>query len=89
VPKVVIIHNVTDVERWLSFKSERVAAIGQLGGTDVMDHVARDGSNSVAITADLADVDTAMATVASPPPELGAVMEKHGVVPPLVVYVEK
>ena len=30
-----------------------------------------------------------MAGLASPPPELAAVMEKHGVLPPLVAYVEK
>jgi hypothetical protein len=32
-PKVVITHKVADVETWLSFKSERAAAIGHLGGT--------------------------------------------------------
>jgi hypothetical protein len=29
-----------------------------------------------------------MATLGSPPPEIAAVMEKHGVLPPLVAYVE-
>jgi hypothetical protein len=88
-PKVVITHNVADVEKWLSFKSERAQAVGQLGGTNVVDHVAHDGSKSIAITADIADVDAALAAVASPSPELGSEMEKHGFVPPLLVYVER
>ncbi|HEY6319846.1 MAG TPA: hypothetical protein VI462_18395 [Acidimicrobiia bacterium] len=88
-PKLVITHRVADVENWLSFKSERAAAIGNLGGTNVVDHVDVDGGDVVAITFDMADVDAALATVKSPPPELGAVMEKHGVVPPLSFFVAK
>jgi len=30
-----------------------------------------------------------MATLSSPPPEMGAIMEKHGVLPPLAIYVEQ
>jgi hypothetical protein len=59
-----------------------------MGGTNIVDHLAQDGSKTVAITADLADVDAALATIGSPPPEMAAAMEKHGVVPPLTVYVE-
>jgi hypothetical protein len=88
-PKVVITHNVADVEKWLSFKSERAESVGQLGGTNVVDHVAHDGTNSVAITADIADIDAALAAIASPSPELSGEMEEHGFKPPLVVYVEK
>lgn len=87
-PKVVIVHNVADVNSWLQFKAERAAAIGTLGGTNVQDHVAQDGSNSVAVTADIADVDKAMAGISSPPPEMAAAMAEHGVDPPLTVYVE-
>jgi hypothetical protein len=87
-PKIVITHNVADVEKWLGFKAERAEAIGALGGTDVVDHVANDGSKAVAIAADVSDVDGVMAALASPPPELGALMEKHGVLPPVVAYVE-
>jgi hypothetical protein len=87
-PKVVIVHSVADVDTWLQGKSERAAAIGSMGGTNIVDHVAQDGSKTVAITADLADVDAALATIGSPPPEMAAAMEKHGVVPPLTVYVE-
>ncbi len=49
----------------------------------------RTGSNSVAITCDMADVEAARATLASPPQEMGEVMAKHGVQPPLTVYVAR
>ena len=87
-PKMVITHEVADVERWLAFKAERAEAIAGLGGSDVVDHVARDGSNQIAVTATVTDVDGMMAALASPPPEVAAVMEKHGVLPPVVAYVE-
>jgi hypothetical protein len=59
-----------------------------MGGSNVVDHVAQDGSTTVAISADVADVAAVMATLASPPADLGAAMERHGVLPPLAVYVE-
>lgn len=87
-PKMVITHGVADVRTWLGFKEERAEAIAGLGGSDVVEHVAHDGSNMVAVSANLADVDGMMAALASPPPDLAAAMEKHGVLPPLVAYVE-
>lgn len=88
-PKMVITHSVVDVEKWLLGKSERADAIGAMGGTNVIDHVAQDGSNTVAISADTEDVAAVMATLASPPPELAAAMESHGVLPPVTVYVAR
>ena len=87
-PKMVITHGVADVDKWLGFKAERAEAIAGLGGSDVVDHVAHDGSNQIAVSANVTDVDGIMAALASPPPELAAAMEKHGVLPPLVAYVE-
>ncbi len=87
-PKMVITHGVADVDKWLTFKAERAEAIAGLGGSDVVDHVAHDGSNQIAVTANVTDVDGMMAALASPPAELAAAMEKHGVLPPLVAYVE-
>jgi hypothetical protein len=89
-PKVVMTHNVVDVETWLSFKAERAEAIaGGFGGSDIQDYAAQDGSNAVAITADIDDVESAVKSLAAPPPELAAVMEKHGVVPPLGIYIAR
>jgi len=87
-PRIVITHAVADVDRWLAFKADRAEAIAGLGGSDVVDHVALDGSNQIAVTADVADVDAMVAALASPPPEVAAAMEEHGVLPPLVTYVE-
>lgn len=88
-PKIVVTHGVLDVDKWLQFKSERADAIAALGGRDVKDHVAQDGSSTVAVTAEVDDVEQLMAALSSPPPEVKATMEEHGVIPPLAIYVER
>jgi hypothetical protein len=88
VPRVVITHAVEDTDRWLQGTAERAAAIESAGGSNVADFVAQDGSNNVAVTADVSDVDALLGIVASPPPELLAMMQAHGVVPPISVCVE-
>jgi hypothetical protein len=87
-PKVVITHAVADIDRWLQGKAERAAAIESGSGTNVTDYVAQDGSNSVAITADVADFGALQAMLASPSPDVLAAMEAHGVVQPITAYVE-
>ncbi len=87
-PKMLVTHAVVDVERWLKGKTERAAVIGKYG-TNVKDHVAADGSNKIAVTVDVHDLPGLQAMMASPPPEAAAAMERHGVVPPLTVYIEK
>ena len=88
-PKIVITHHVKDVEKWLKAKAERAKHIGHLGGTNIVDHVAADGSNTVAVTADVSDPAAVAKAVAAPPADLAAAMEEHGVVPPVTVHVEK
>lgn len=87
-PKIVITHKVVDVERWLKFKAERADSIKPFG-TGVTDHVASDGSNNIAVTTDVHDLAAMQAAMSSPPPELASAMERHGVIPPLTVYIEK
>lgn len=87
-PRIVITHAVVDVERWLQGKAERAEAIESGSGSNVIDHVAADGSNTIAVTADVADIEAMQALVGSPTPEVLARMEAHGVVPPLTLYVE-
>ncbi len=86
-PRMVITHAVVDVDRWLEGKAERAAVIGA-AGTNVTDYVAADGSNNIAVTADIHDLDAAQAIMASPSPEVAAQMEAHGVIPPLTAYIE-
>lgn len=88
-PKVVITHNVVDLDKWLKGKSERSESVAGLGGSNVVDHVAHDGSNSVAVAFEADDVEGLVAAIADPPAELAAAMERHGVVPPLAVYIAK
>jgi len=88
-PKIIVTHDVVDVDNWVGFKSERADAIGMLGGSNVVDHAPQDGSKTVAISADVSDLDALTAALSSPPPEVTAMMEKHGVVPPLTIYVER
>lgn len=87
-PRLVITHDVVDIDRWLDGHAERVAAIGAIG-TDVTDYVALDGSNHIAVTADIADPDAAQAMLAAPSAEVAAQMESHGVRPPVTVYIER
>ena len=87
-PRMVLTHAVVDVERWLEGKAERAAAIESGTGSNITDYVAADGSNNIAVTADVADVDAVKAMLASPPPEVLARMEAHGVVPPISAYIE-
>jgi hypothetical protein len=87
-PKIVVTHKVVDTERWLKGKAERAAVISPYA-TQVTDYVAADGSNTIAVTADVHDMAGVQAMMASPSPEDAAAMERHGVIPPLTVYVEK
>ena len=87
-PKVVFTHAVQDKDHWLKRKQERADTIGSGGGSNVQDYVAHDGSNNVAISIDVDDVEALNAMVKSPPPEVVAVMESHGVIQPITVYVD-
>jgi hypothetical protein len=84
---MVFTHAVADVDRWLKGKAERAAALGAVG-SNVTDYVAQDGSNNIAVTADIHDMDAAQAMLSSPPPEVVALMEAHGVVLPVTAYIE-
>ena len=87
-PKMVATHAVVEIERWLQGKDERVAVIGKYA-TNVTDHVAADGSNNIAVTADVHDLAGLQALMASPSPEDAAAEERHGVIQPITVYFEK
>jgi len=55
----------------------------------VTDYVAADGATQIAITANVHDMPGLEAMLASPSPDDGATMERHGVIPPVTVYIEK
>jgi hypothetical protein len=87
-PKVVMTHKVVEIERWLKGKEERAAAIADYA-SDVTDYVAMDGSNEVAISADIHDMAGAQAMMASPSEDVAKQAESHGVIPPITVYIER
>jgi hypothetical protein len=87
-PQVVITHAVEELDRWLAGHDERAAAIESGTGSNVTDYVAADGSNNIAITADVADVEALKGMLASPPPDILARMQEHGVVQPITAYVQ-
>jgi hypothetical protein len=87
-PRIVITHAVKDVETWIKGKAERVAMFSPFA-SNVTDHVAADGSNNVAITADVHDMAGAQAMMAAPTPEAAATAERHGVIQPVVTHIEK
>lgn len=88
-PKMVVTHAVLDVDNWLKGKAERGDAITAMGCTNVVDYVAEDGSKAIAVTGETDDVAAVLAAMSSPSPEVAAAMERHGVVPPLTVYIQK
>jgi hypothetical protein len=87
-PRIVIAHSVVEVERWLRGKQERAAVFAPFG-SDVRDLVAMDGSNQVAVSADVDDLEGVQTMLTSMPPEVAAQAESHGVIPPFVVYIER
>jgi hypothetical protein len=87
-PRVVITHAVADIDRWLQGKAERADAIESGTGSNVTDYVAHDGTNNIAVTADVSDLATLQGMLASPPPDVLAAMEAHGVIQPISAYIE-
>lgn len=86
-PRVLITHDIRDVDRWLAGKEERAAAMP--GATGVTDLVALDGSRQAAVTFETDDLDALKALLESMPPDVAAQAESHGVIPPFTVYVER
>jgi len=85
--RVVISHEVGNVERWLGGKAERASSLP--GARNVTDLVAMDGSNHTAVAFDIDDVDALKAMLAAIPPDVAAQAESHGVaVSTMRVYVE-
>jgi hypothetical protein len=87
-PRVIVTHAVEDVQRWLKGKADRAAAIESGSGSNVTDYVAQDGTNNTAISAEVSDLAAMGAMLSSPSAETAALMQEHGVVPPLTIYIE-
>ena len=84
-PRIVGTHAVKDVKHWASKGDERVEAFAPFA-TDVVSYVAADGSNQVAVSANIHDMEGMMAAMQTP--EMAAAMESHGVIQPVVFHIE-
>jgi hypothetical protein len=87
-PRIVVTAAVKDVEAWLKFKPELIAQMSAVA-SDGTSYVAMDGSNRVASTWDVPDMEAFQAAQTAPSPELAAAMEQYGMIPPTTVYIEK
>ena len=88
-PKIVVTAAVKDVDAWLKFKPEMIAQMAAVA-SDGSSYVAMDGSNRVASTWDVPDMDAFQAAQTSAAsPGLTAAMERYGMIPPVTIYVKK
>lgn len=85
-PRVVVFHEVKDVQHWLSSPT-REEFFGPLGVTDIRTYVDPEGSSRVGVSMNIADIDAVMAQVQTD--EGAAAMAGDGVIPEtMVILVE-
>jgi hypothetical protein len=87
-PKIVVTAAVKDVQAWLEFKPQLIAQMSAVA-SDGTSYVATDGSNRVASTWDVPDLDAFQAAQTAGSPEMAAAMERYGMLPPVTIYIEK
>ena len=88
-PQIIVTAEVNDVEEWLKYKVEMVRAMLPVA-SDGASYVANDGSNKVASTWDVPDMEAFQAAQRSFSPELAAAAKRAGMIPStMVVYVKK
>jgi len=87
-PKIVVTAAVKDVEAWLKFKPELVAQMSAVG-SDGTSYVAMDGSNRVASTWDVPDIEAFQAAQTAASHEMAEGMERYGMIPPVTIYIER
>jgi len=88
-PQIIVTAAVNDVEEWLKFKADMVPAMSGVA-SDGASYVAMDGSNQVASTWDVPDLEAFQAAQGSFSAELAAAAERAGMIPSTIaVYVKK
>ena len=87
-PKIVVTAAVKDVEAWLKYKADMTAALSAVA-SDGTSYIAMDGSNQVASTWDVPDLEAFQAAQRSFPPELAEAAERAGMIPPVMIYIKK
>jgi hypothetical protein len=88
-PQIIVTAAVNDVEEWLKFKADMVHAMSGVA-SDGASYVALDGSNQVASTWDVPDMEAFQTAQSSFSPELAAAAERAGMIPStMAVYIKK
>ncbi len=87
-PKIVVTAAVKDVEAWLMFKADMTAALSAVA-SDGSSYVAMDGSNQVASTWGVPDLEAFQAAQRAFSPDLAAAAERAGMIPPVTIYIKK
>jgi hypothetical protein len=88
-PQIIVTAAVNDVEEWLRFKAEMVPAMAAVA-SDGSSYVAMDGSNRVASTWDVPDMEAFQAAQGSFTGDLAAAAQRAGMIPAtMVVYIKK
>jgi hypothetical protein len=86
--RIVVTAAVKDVEAWLRFKPDLIAQMSAVA-SDGTSYVTTDGSNRVATTWDVPDLQAFQAAQSAASPEMAEAMERYGMIPPVTIYVEK
>ena len=87
-PKIVVTAAVKDVEAWLKFKPQLIAHLSAVA-SDGTSYVAADGTNRVATTWEVSDMQAFQAAQTAASPEMAAAMEQNGMIPPVMIYIER
>ena len=74
---------------WSSSRSGVPSGIASASMSDGSSYVAMDGSNQVASTWDVPDMEAFQAAQRSFSPELAAAAERAGMIPPVMIYIKK
>lgn len=84
--RMIVTHDVKDVEQWLAYRDKAVAAFAPYA-TDIHFFTIPEGSNNVAVALNVHDMEGLMA--ATETPEHNALVEESGVIhPPHAMYFE-
>ena len=87
--EIIVTAAVNNVEEWLKFKAEMVPAMAAVA-SDGSSYVAMDGSNQVASTWDVPDMEAFQAAQGSFSADLAAAAQRAGMIPStMVLYIKK
>ena len=85
---IIAYHEVGDTDHWLA-STARGEALGQLGASNIRTFVDRENPQKVGVLMDVADVDSMLAALANPSPQVVEAMQEDTVRPEtLTILVE-